>query len=432
MIKKINISENDRRTILSMHKLIVEQSGEITIQGTVTEDTETKDPYLNVMVKLHDSQDKMVGRVKTDIDGTYKMTVNDLVPGEYTLKFNYGDIVKSETINVGTDTTTFTVDTTLKVKYTDMGEVKVEAKKNFIPIFNIKVVTPSGENIDGAEIEIYYKDILIDYGTFAGTSNETKTFVETNFVDNQKTLSDGLKNIWIDSTIYPYFISTRLDTLCGYKLPIKIVAKYQNVRVEKVVDTCLNNGEYLTSTDDTTKKDIIKLKIKQPQDFVITLQPPQPLQPRQKSVETKQATKVKYSKVNYSNIGFRELIKKSTDENKPAFILFTREVDMLSNDLITKLNTNEETISRLNENFIPVNYVNDESDEEGFYSAADSLDISATPAIVIIQGNPDTRPNNTTPRPFKGSYTVIKKVIDLKSYFSNFKDYLSMANDLLK
>lgn len=427
MIKKINISENDRRTILSMHKLIVEQSGPITIQGTVTDGESKNEPSPFLNVKLLNSDNRTVGYADTDENGHYIIPSLTLPIGDYTLTF--GDRESVEPINIKSNTTTLTVDTRLKV--TEMEEFVFDQKSYRMPIFNIKVVTPSGENIVDAEIEIYYKGTLIDYGAFAGTSDETKTF-ETNFVDNKKTLSDGLKNVWIDSIIYPYFISTRSDTLCGSKLPIKIVAKYQNVRVEKVVDTCLNNGEYFISTDDTTKKNIIRLKIKQPQDFVITLQPPQPLQPRQKSVETKQATKVKYSKVNYSNIGFRELIKKSTDENKPAFILFTREVDMLSNDLITKLNTNEETISRLNENFIPVNYVNDESDEEGFYSAADSLDISATPAIVIIQGNPDTRPNNTTPRPFKGSYTVIKKVIDLKSYFSNFKDYLSMANDLLK
>jgi len=427
MIKKINISENDRRTILSMHKLIVEQSGEITIQGTVKDGTPKNEPSPFINVKLRNSDNEVVGGAETDDNGNYIMTALTLPIGEYTLTF--GDDESLEAVNIESNTTTITVNTRLNVQ--ELEEVVISQETHRIPIFNIKVVTLSGENIVDAEIEIYYKGTLIDYGAFAGDSDGTKPF-ETNSVDNKKTLSDGLKNIWIEPTIYPYFITTRLDKLCGSKLPIKIVAKYQNVRVEKVVDTCLNNGEYFISTDETTKKNIIKLKIKQPQDFVITLQPPQPLQPRQKSVETKQVTKVKYSKVNYSNIGFRELIKKSTDEGKPAFILFTREVDMLSNDLITKLNTNEETISRLNENFIPVNYVNDESDDEGFYSAADSLDISATPAIVIIQGNPDTRPNNTTPRPFKGSYTVIKKVIDLKSYFSNFKDYLSMANDLLK
>jgi hypothetical protein len=420
MIKKINISENDRRTILSMHKLIVEQSGEITIQGTVKDGTPKNEPSPFINVKLRNSDNEVVGGAETDDNGNYIMTALTLPIGEYTLIF--GDDESLEAVNIESNTTTITVNTRLKVQ--ELGEVVFVQETHRIPIFNIKVVTPSGENIADAEIEIYYKDRLIEYGVFAGTSDGTNTF-ETNSVDNKKTLSDGLKNIWIEPTIYPYFITTRLDKLCGSKLPIKIVAKYQNVRVEKVVDTCLNNGEYFISTDETTKKNIIKLKIKQPQDFVITLQPPQPLQPRQKSVETKQVTKVKYSKVNYSNIGFRELIKKSTDEGKPAFILFSKLGDRLSNDLITGLNTNEETISKLNDNFIPVNYANDESDTEGYILAAEYLNVDKIPSIVIIQGK-------GAPLPIENSYTEKKRVTDFVSYLNNFKDYLSMANDLLK
>lgn len=420
MIKKINISENDRRTILSMHKLIVEQSGEITIQGTVTDGESKNEPSPFTSVKLRNSDNTIVGRTETGDDGHYIMTTLTLPIGEYTLTF--GDDKSLEVVNIESNTTTITVDTRLKV--TEMEEFVFDQKSYRMPIFNIKVVTPSGENIVDAEIEIHYKGTLIDYGAFAGTSDGTKTF-ETNFVDNKKTLSDGLKNVWIDSSIYPYFFTNRSDILCGSKSPINIVAKYQNVRVEKVVDTCLNNGEYFISTDDTTKKNIIKLKIKQPQDFVITLQPPQPLQPRQKSVETKQVTKGKYSKVNYSNIGFRELIKKSTDEGKPAFILFSKLGDWLSNDLITGLNTNEETISKLNDNFIPVNYANDESDTEGYILAAEYLNVDKIPSIVIIQGK-------GAPLPIENSYTEKKRVTDFVSYLNNFKDYLSMANDLLK
>ncbi len=427
MIKKINISENDRRTILSMHKLIVEQSGEITIQGTVTEDTESQDPYLNVTVKLHDSQDKMVGRAKTDVDGTYKMTVNNLVPGEYTLKFNYVGVNKSETINVYTDTTTITVNTTLEVNIQDMGETIVTAKPYRAPIFNIKVLNSNGENIDGAEIEIYHKNVLINYSTFVGMGNEGVTFDATTDTVNKKTSEDGLKNVWIDSDKYPYFSSDKDDEVCGEEERIKIVVKYQNVRVEKVVETCLNNGTYNIPTEDSKT---IRVRIKKLQDFEITI--PSSPSSSPESLDDTQTTKVDSPNVIYLKIGFRELIKKSTDENKPAFILFSSEGDRLSDDLITRLNTNKETINKLNNNYIPVNYVARGSDTEGYILGADSIGISQIPAIVIIKGTPDTRPNNTTPRPIKGSYIEIKRVTDLTSFFTSPKNYLTIINDLLK
>jgi hypothetical protein len=131
------------------------------------------------------------------------------------------------------------------------------------------------------------------------------------------------------------------------------------------------------------------------------------------------------SKVNYVKIDFRELIQKSMDESKPAFILFSKQGETLSDDLINRFNTNQETIDTLNTNYISVNYLNDETDEGGYISAAEYLDIDKIPSIVIIQGT-------KTPQPIDGSYRVIKKITDLGSYFNNFKDYLTMVNDLLK
>jgi hypothetical protein len=112
-------------------------------------------------------------------------------------------------------------------------------------------------------------------------------------------------------------------------------------------------------------------------------------------------------------------------EEKPAFILFSKQGETLSNDLINRFNTNQETIDTLNANYIPVNYLNDETDEGGYISASEYLDIDKIPSIVIIQGT-------KTPQQIDGSYRVIKKITDLGSYFNNFQDYLTMVNDLLK
>jgi hypothetical protein len=131
------------------------------------------------------------------------------------------------------------------------------------------------------------------------------------------------------------------------------------------------------------------------------------------------------SKINYIKIGFRELIQKSMEEGNPAFILFSKQGERLSDDLINRFNTNQETIDKLNTNYIPVNYLNDETDESGYISASEYLDIDKIPSIVIIKG---TKP----PQPIDGSYQVIKKITDLGSYFNDFPNYLTMVNDLLK
>jgi hypothetical protein len=113
------------------------------------------------------------------------------------------------------------------------------------------------------------------------------------------------------------------------------------------------------------------------------------------------------------------------EKSKPAFILFSKQGETLSDDLISRFNTNQKTIDNLNTNYIPVNYLNDETDEGGYISASEYLDIDKIPSIVIIQGT-------KTPQPIEGSYRVIKKITDLGSYFNNFQDYLTMVNDLLK
>jgi hypothetical protein len=420
MIKKINISENDRRTILSMHKLIVEQSGEIIIQGTVMEDTESHEPYFNLNVKLYDSKNVLVdkGRARTDENGEYKMTIPSLVPGKYTLKFGDGDNTNNRYIEITSETPSPVV-VNIDYKFTsqELPPVTVEAKSYRVPIFSVKVLTPKGENIEGAEIEIYHNDKSIIYSTFVGGNIEGKAFDANTDTDNKKTLSDGLKNIWINPITYPYFSSEKTDDVCVEHTQIKIVVKYQNNTVEKVVETCLNNGTYYISTDESKT---LRVKITQQQDFEIILQ-----QPLQKSLDTTQTTDVNYSDVNYSKIGFRELIKKSKLERKPAFILFSKQGDWLSDDLITGLNTNEETINKLNNKFIPANYDNDESDTEGYILAAEYLNVDKIPSIVIIQGRGDAQP-------IENSYTEIKRVTDLGSYLNNFKDYLTMVNDLLK
>ena len=429
MIKKINISENDRRTILSMHKLIVEQSGEITIRGTVRDGTLKNEPSPFLNVKLLNSDDKTVGYGDTDENGHYIMPSLTLPIGEYDIIF--GDKEWVQSINIDSNTTTLTVDARLKVQ--ELPEVVFKSGiKTPIPIFNVKVLNSTGENIDGAEIKIYYKELQIHYQTFVG-GNDDGAWADVNKSVIKKTSSDGLKNIWIDPNIYTGFKSEPGDDVCSEHAQIKIVANHQGSETEGIFKTCLNNGAYIINTDSNTKIQTIRLGIKEPQVFEITLLPFHQTSPIQTALVDTQTTKVDSPNVIYLKIGFRDLIKKSKDEGKPAFIIFTKEGDTLSDELISRLNTNKETISKLNNEYIPVNYVNNDLDIEGFNLAADSLEIRQIPAIVIIKGNEDTQPKGYIgDRPIKGSYTEIKRVVDLTSYYIDRENYLTIINDLLK
>lgn len=427
MIKKINISENDRRTILSMHKLIVEQDENKKITGHVF-GGKFKNPVQGIEVVLLkntltdvDAFDtlEVIDTTTTESDGSYSFEGLDGFDN-LVVRTNQNEYFRQSETDIGMKNmspTTGTISLKFDNPYFNSSDAVVNGKiksENEISL-DIDISYKSGvsPNVEVTKTEVPCSNFVSDKNTFYGKSKSEK------FNPNDK--ENVYDSIVVDAKIDAFnqysktlppdtFDRDRLLEILKSEtgIPFKIVCSKKRLDEKNV------SIKYVT----------VKINIK---DFEILLQ-----NSSQNSSQNTLDT-IQTAKVNYSNLGFRELIKKSTDENKPAFILFSREVDMLSNDLITQLNTNEETISKLNNGYIPVNYVNNESDQEGFYLAADSLDITATPAIVIIKGNPDTRPNgNNTPRPIKGSYTVIKKVIDLKSYFSNFKDYLSMANDLLK
>ena len=134
--------------------------------------------------------------------------------------------------------------------------------------------------------------------------------------------------------------------------------------------------------------------------------------------------KIKSNKIDFINIPFVELIEKSFKENKPAFILFSNEDETISNDIKNKLNEDKMSVYALNNDYIPVEYINDESDQVGNIQAQDSLEISKIPSVAIIKGL-------ETPVILDGSYSLIKKVSNFGSYFSRPDEYLETIKNLL-
>jgi hypothetical protein len=131
------------------------------------------------------------------------------------------------------------------------------------------------------------------------------------------------------------------------------------------------------------------------------------------------------TKINFQKIGFRDLIKKSKDENKEAFILLTNLNETVSDDLLQKLNSNIDIVTKLNNNYICVNYINDESDTNGYISASNNLKIYTIPSLVTLKGIQE-------PYPIAGSFKVNTKITDFSDYFNDFDNYINRINNLLK
>lgn len=384
MIKKINISESDRRTILSMHRLLYEQESK-KLYGYVLRDGD-KIPVSNIKVDLYRDATtetdpfgtlEIIDTTRTDDNGLYTFDGLDSYDN-LIVRSNQNDFFKQQEVDVNPNTKKSDNELSLNITVYYKPNKKPEIEKD------VKVTIPCS-------------NYTSDKNTFYGKSNSDK------FDGNAK--DNVYDNIVINSKVdaFNQYFKTLENGTVDYNTTLETVKSETGIPFKIVCSERLLNKENISIKYVTVKinKNDFDLLIKKPLDV-------------------KQE-----SKVNYTKIDFRELIQKSMDESKPAFILFSKQGETLSDDLINRFNTNKETIDTLNTNYISVNYLNDETDEGGYISASEYLDIDKIPSIVIIQGT-------KTPQPIDGSYRVIKKITDLGSYFNNFKDYLTMVNDLLK
>lgn len=244
MIKKINISESDRLTILSMHKLLLESEVTTTIEGTVI-DNQGDGVYL-VKVVLVDSNNNIKKGTYTDDKGYYKIDNVKVEQGDYTIKFTFlgKDTIEKISISNGD---TITVNHTI-IKTQEIDDVTIYGgKKKFIPILDITVLDSDNNKIDGSEIEIYHNDTLIEYGVFIINDTSKSVLIDSK---NKKTTNGVLKNIWINPDTYPIFKTTTSE-FCSKKETIKIVAKSKGNQVSSNAEICLSNGYYMVEKDGT-------------------------------------------------------------------------------------------------------------------------------------------------------------------------------------
>ena len=237
MGRQVIITESDRQSILSMHRLILESEVTVTIEGKVID--VKGDGMYSVKVLLIDSNDTIKKGTITDEDGYYKIDNAKVEQGVYTIKFI--DVLgeNTERITIANENI-ITLNKTMNFKVQDIESVLISGgKRKNIPILSVTVLDQNNDKIDGSEIEIYHNNTLIEYSTFI--KNDTSTSIDSK---NKKTTNGELKNIWINPETYPIFTTTSIKDFCSKKETIKIVAKSKGNQTESNVEICLGNGFY--------------------------------------------------------------------------------------------------------------------------------------------------------------------------------------------
>jgi len=386
MKSRFVISENDRRSILSMYGLLTEQVKK-TISGKVVRfgyysDIISNTPAPNVkvdllkLVSLGDIDElSLVDTQETDMLGTFKFEGLDSFEN-LIIRSNENDFYEEKELNVPNKKEN-EQEITIQVKFKENKEQK---------------------NIDQTIKEPCH-NYTSDKKTFYGKAKSEKfnpnddKYVYDQIVIDAKI--DALKQYFI---IYNVFFDIKDELIEKIKKEDSI--KFKIVCSERILNEKNISVKYITVK--INKEDLDNFTKEKPKD------------------ETP-----KVEKINFQNINFRDLIKKSKDENKFAFILMTNFGEVVSEDILNRLNINQEMVNKINSDYIAVNYINDESDKEGYVLASNTLNVYTIPSILVIKGIKD-------PYPISGSFRIISKNTDFSDYFNDFTNYLERVNNLIK
>ena len=386
MKNRFVISENDRRSILSMYGLLTEQAKK-TIEGTILRIADynklvnnTPAPKVKVDLYKINSFDgfedlELIDTQETDLSGKFEFVGLDSFEN-LLIRSNENDFYKRKEVNVPN---------------------KTENIQNITITINFK----EGKEPEEKEETVFVEpcqDYISNEETFYGKAKSEKF--------NPKDDKDVYDQIVIDAKIdalkkylkINYISSERQPELIE-KIKNQDIIKYKIVCSEKILNQQNISVKYVTVK---INKEDLDLFVKEEEKVV--------------QVETK---------INFQKIGFRDLIKKSKDENKEAFILLTNLNETVSDDLLQNLNSNIDIVTKLNNDYICVNYINDESDTNGYISASNNLKIYTIPSLVTLKGIQE-------PYPIAGSFKVNTKITDFSDYFNDFDNYINRINNLLK
>lgn len=387
MRSRFVISESDRRSILSMYGLLNEQTKK-TINGVVRRSADynklvNNTPAPKVKVSLY--------KINTS-DGFDELVLINTQETNLNGEFSFTNLDSFENLMIGTSENDF-----YKRKEINVPN-KTETTQNITIIINFK---EGKEPLEGEE-EIFEEpcqEYISDEKTFYGKAKSE--------IFDPKSDDDTYDQVVIDAKIDALKNYLKINFVISARHPelIEKIKNQDSIKYKIVCSERILNQQNISVKYITVKINKEDLDLFTKEEEVIA--PP---------VETR---------INFQKIGFRELIKKSKDENKESFILLTNLNEEVSDDLISRLNSNIDIVNKLNNNYICVNYINDESDMNGYISASNNLGVYTIPSLIILKGTKD-------PYPIDGSFKVSTKITDFSDYFNDLDNYINRINNLIK
>jgi hypothetical protein len=344
MVRKLIITENDRRNILSMHNLLTE-ADKVTVKGRVVGEINTDTNvwstkketvglpnYTIFLYKLLNDGITLnkISETKTDNDGY----------------FNFSNIDSLDNLRIkifGGETFT---DKKLTVTKEDLGDIYLPFKN---PV-GVEVGKPS--NVEPCKGFESTEDTFYGYGQ---ASNKIGDLIETESIKLAK--NDAINQYLI---MYPN----------------------ENVNVE---DILLYGFKYEVVCSDLPKEfiqnlttNVIKVEKKTIDDVIL------------KIIENKNKPQPE-EMIEFEDIDFDVAVKKSYDYNKPIFLFFGLDTHSGTQNVMTILQKNKDVVKKINTKYIPLYYYVDKTNDKRYMASSEALGIRTYPSIVILKAikNPD-------------------------------------------
>ena len=247
MLRKLILTEIEKKQISSLHRLLNEDDGFATLQGYVKYKSD-KSP--NSQVKLFQNEKLIKGAI-SDENGFFK--IENIPLGKYICKVTnknagYNDIV----VDIDLSQPKVYTENHIFNDVTEKEEVTVLPKYDATSL-SVQVNDELNNPIPNATITIMYGDTNINFG---------KKFIK-NVTDTNGTLS----NIILDKLKYPIFDS-------GESLNITVGVKYFNIKEEVEKSIYLNNCKVLSNGKISLRKDyenIVNFKIRTTTPFKVSV-----------------------------------------------------------------------------------------------------------------------------------------------------------------
>jgi hypothetical protein len=401
MVRKLIITEDDRRNILSMYNLLTEEDKvQVTINGVVST-IANKDYNYNVNVRLINSDGEVVGQAVTDFDGKFKMESLELEKGQYSFIYsnnNYGIYDDKETITI-TKTETKNVSVYVKPAQ-DLPEVEILAQ------LTGRVVTAKNpEGLSGCTVVVYeFGNVLYNlvtdnngkfefkYGKKTIEDLNIKIFGGGNYVDKDVIPTDRKigdiflekKLFSVEGSVYTNDENNKLFinglTVNIYRNSEKInttkIDKYGNFKfknldsLSNLTVTIVGGGYFSDKTVIVSSGNLGKIQL---------LSIYKPVEPVEKDY------------IDFKDIDFDVALKESYDTNKEIFLFFGLDSNSATKNVLSVLESDKDRVKNINNNYIPLYYQINKTDFKRYMRASEPLDIRTYPSIVIVDviNNPE-------------------------------------------